>query len=105
MFDDNFDGTYALSVAPVRTGIFVIEVHNTEAGEGKSIVDVAFGQLSQMFVTTLATMNRRSAKELFDQLEKVGERNLALAAVLPSSKAFRCKECRRNYRSQVRFAC
>ena len=50
-----------------------------------------------------ATEQRHKAKEATKKKEQ--ERNLALAAVLPSSKAFRCKECRRNYRSQVRFAC
>lgn len=64
------------------TGIRIILCAHTEVGEGKSEVDMRFGQLMQRMNKHLGKVNRRDAAELFQNMEKVrsnGDRNLNIA--------------------------
>jgi hypothetical protein len=57
------------------TGIFVVRVEHSEAGEGKGEVDVRFGIWSRKFNTTLANENRLCAGDLFHQMDQSRGRN------------------------------
>jgi alpha-tubulin suppressor-like RCC1 family protein len=118
VFDDNFDGTYAVSVAPARTGIFVVEVqlhgvHVSGSPFEIAAVPSAEEELTSMMVEDRAVMGHaptagaEEKEKAREKEEEMTKRRLIMARLRREETTRRrakealAKEQRRRQREQA----